>query len=223
MLTRIEGLLNPPELRQVRRFLDAAAFVSGTASAGESAAAVKNNEELPPGASETEPLNRIVMGRLVEHPVYRSAALPLKVATPFYSRYREGMAYGPHVDDPVMGQGPRYRSDIAVTVFLNAPNEYEGGALCIETEFGEQSVKLDAGSAVLYPASSLHRVETVTAGVRFAAVTWIQSLVRDASRRHLLYQLAQARDSLSGREADERASILVDQVYVNLVRMWSDT
>ncbi len=223
MLNSIDGLLNDTELGQVRRILDGASFVSGAGSAGKQAAAVKHNEELPLGAAETEQLNRIVMGNLVRHPVYLTAALPLKVASPYYSRYTRGMAYGPHVDDPVMGQGPRYRSDVAVTVFLNAPTEYEGGALCIETPYGDQSVKLEAGSAVLYPASFVHRVENVTSGIRLAAVTWIQSLVRDAARRDLLYQLAQARDSLSQVAPAERAKSLIDQVYVNLVRMWGDT
>ncbi len=223
MLITIDELLNVSELAQVRRLLDGAEFLPGHTSAGARAAAVKFNGELSPGAVELERLNRIVMGNLVKHPVYRSAVLPLKVAAPFYARYTEGMYYGAHIDDPVMGEGERYRSDVAVTVFLNDPADYEGGALCIETQFGEQRVKLDAGSVVLYPASSLHRVEPVTAGQRLVAVTWVQSLVRDAGRRALLYELAQAREALFEESPDKRATALVDQAYVNLVRMWSDT
>ena len=221
MLITIESLLNEHELAQVRRILERAECMSGQLSAGKRAAKVKNNSELRLETAELDRVNHIVMGNLVQNEVYRTAALPLRIAAPYYARYTEGMYYGPHVDDPVMGDGPRYRSDVSITVFLNAPAEYEGGTLCIETEFGDQLVKLDAGDAVMYPSSSLHRVDPVLSGQRLAAITWVQSMVPSAQKRALLYTLAQARDELFADAAHARATSRVDQAYVNLIRMWS--
>ena len=197
-------------------------FEPGVKSAGKRASGVKNNLEAPRESAMLGCLNGIVMGRLVSNPEYQRACLPLRVATPYYSRYTQGMQYGSHVDDPVMGEGQRYRSDISITVFLNEPGDYVGGELCIETEFGEQKVKLPAGSAVTYPSSSLHRVAEVTAGERLVAVTWLQSMVRDAAKRRLLYQLGKARESLFDHAPELEATNQVDHTYVNLVRMWGD-
>jgi PKHD-type hydroxylase len=154
--------------------------------------------------------------------MYRSAALPLHVATPFYARYTTGMAYGAHIDDPVMGEGDRYRSDVSITVFLNPPEAYDGGELVIATSFGEREVKLPAGHAVLYPSSSRHRVAEVTRGERLVAVTWVQSLVRDPARRELLHELNRARERLLRHSPDAPETAQVDSAYVNLVRMWSE-
>jgi PKHD-type hydroxylase len=163
------------------------------------------------------------MGSLVQHPVYRAGALPLKVATPFYARYTPGMAYGDHVDDPIMGpEGGRYRTDLSITVFLNEPGDYDGGELVIRTSFGDTGVKLPAGDAVMYPSSSLHHVAPVTRGARLVAVTWVQSLVRDPARRELLYELHQVRERLLQHEPDAKDTARVNRIYVNLVRMWSD-
>ncbi len=131
---------------------------------------VKHNQEVDRHAHELEQLNNLVMGKLVQHPVYRSAALPLRVAAPYYARYTPGMRYGDHVDDPVMGaDGTLYRSDVSITVFISDPAEYDGGELEVNTAFGEQQVKLPAGDAVMYPSSSLHRVAEVTRGERLVA------------------------------------------------------
>jgi len=223
MLLRVPGVLKADELALVRALLAGAHFVDGRLSAGAAARRVKNNQELEPGAPDLERLNRVVMGSLVRHPAYRAGALPLHVASPLYARYRPGMTYGDHLDDPIMGtEGVLYRSDVAVTVFLNAPEEYDGGELVIRTAAGEQAVKYAAGDAVLYPASTLHRVNPVTRGERLVALTWVQSLVRDAARRELLYGLNLAREKLlqSAPEADETAQ--VNAAYLNLIRMWSD-
>ncbi len=223
MLLRLPGVLKPDELALARALLAAAPFADGKLSAGLAARRVKNNEELEAGAADLERLNRVVMGSLVRHPAYRAGALPLHVASPFYARYRPGMAYGDHLDDPIMGaEGVRFRSDVAITVFLNAPGEYDGGELVVRTATGEQAVKYAAGDAVLYPASSIHRVSPVTRGERLVAVTWVQSLVRDPARRELLYGLNAAREKLlqSAPEAEETAQ--VNAAYLNLIRMWSD-
>ena len=132
------------------------------------------------------------------------------------------MSYGDHVDDPVMGQGELYRSDLSVTVFLSDPGDYDGGELVIETAFGEQRVKLAAGDAVLYPSSSVHRVAEVTRGERLVAVSWIQSLVRDPDKRALLHELNQARETLLRKQPDAAETRQVNHSYINLVRMWSE-
>ncbi len=222
MLTVLPSVLDPGELVQVRTILSGATYVDGAASAGSRAATVKKNSELPLNAAESDALNRIVMGNLVAHPLYRQAALPLRVAAPFYARYAPGMRYGRHIDDPVMGSGPRYRSDISITVFLNDPDDYGGGELRIETEFGDKTVKLPAGDAVMYPSSSLHEVCPVLSGERLVAVTWVQSMVRSPEQRRLLYELARARERLFSEAPEGESTREVDHVYVNLVRMWSE-
>jgi len=223
MLVEIPGVLDAAQLEAVRRLLADAPFVDGRLSAGAAARPVKRNEELAPGDRRLETLNRIVMGALTRHPLYLSAALPHRVAVPFYARYRPGMAYGEHIDDPVMGPpGGRYRSDVSITVFLNAPEEYEGGELVIHTSFGERRVKLPAGHAVLYPASSRHRVAEVTRGERLVAVTWVQSLVRDAARREVLFELDQARRALIEADPTAEPARRVQAAYANLVRMWAE-
>lgn len=223
MLLLLPAVLKADELALVRALLAAAHFVDGRLSAGAAARRVKNNEEMDPAAEDLERLNRVVMGSLARHPVYRAGALPLHAAGPLYARYRPGRAYGDHLDDPIMGAGGvKYRSDIALTVFLNPPDEYDGGELVIRSSAGDQVVKLAAGDAVLYPAGSIHHVSPVTRGERLVAVTWVQSLVRDAARRELLYGLNAAREKLL-RDAPEAAETAqVNAAYLNLIRMWSD-
>jgi PKHD-type hydroxylase len=223
MLVTLQGVLDASRLEEARRLIERARFVDGRLSAGTAARRVKRNEEVAPGSGVVEALNRVVMTGLVQHPTYKAAALPYRVAVPYYARYGPGMAYGEHVDDPVMGPGGgRYRSDLSVTVFLSDPRDYDGGELVVRTAFGPQSVKLPAGDAVLYPSSSLHRVADVTRGERLVAVTWVQSLVRHAERRELLYDLGLARERLLAERPDAEETALVDRSYVNLVRMWAE-
>ncbi len=223
MLLSIPGVLKADELALARSWLAGARFVDGRLSAGSAARRVKNNEELEAGAPDLERLNRLVMGNLTRHPVYRGGALPLHAASPLYARYRPGTNYGDHLDDPIMGaDGLMYRSDIAVTVFLSAPEEYDGGELVIHMASGDQMVKSAAGDAVLYPAGTLHRVNPVTRGERLVAVTWVQSLVRDAARRELLYGLNLAREKLLQTAPDAPETAQVYAAYLNLIRMWSD-
>jgi PKHD-type hydroxylase len=223
MLLHIPAVLTPDQLDAVRQLLADARFVDGKLSAGMAARRVKHNEELDKSAQQMGILNNLVMSSLVQHPVYRAGALPLRVAAPYYARYTPGMSYGDHLDDPIMGtDGALYRSDIAITIFLNDPDRYDGGELVIRTAFGENRVKLAAGDAVMYPSSSLHHVSEVTRGERLVAVTWLQSLVRDPAQRELLYTLNQAREKLlkTAPQAEETAQ--VDAAYMNLVRMWGD-
>ncbi|HWR87425.1 MAG TPA: Fe2+-dependent dioxygenase [Acidiferrobacterales bacterium] len=223
MLLRIPSVLDRSELDVVRRMLAGASFVDGKLSAGQVAKRVKHNQEVDRRAHELEQLNNLVMGKLVQHPVYRSGALPLRVAAPYYARYTSGMQYGDHVDDPIMGaDGTLYRSDVSITVFLGDPASYDGGELVVNTPFGEQQVKLPAGDAVMYPSSSLHRVAEVTRGERLVAVTWLQSLVRDPARRELLHELNSVRERMLANTPETEDAKLINKTYVNLVRMWGD-
>jgi PKHD-type hydroxylase len=223
MLLPIPGVLKGDELALVRSRLAGANFIDGRLSAGQAARRVKSNQELDPGSADLDQINRQLMENLTRHPVYRAGAMPLHAASPLYARYRQGMRYGDHLDDPVMvADGVMYRSDIAVTVFLSAPEEYDGGELIVRTPYGEQAVKMPAGDAVLYPAGSIHRVEPVTRGERLVAITWVQSMVRDAARRELLYGLNAAREKLLQSAPDAPETALVNAAYLNLIRMWSD-
>ncbi|MEZ5534030.1 MAG: Fe2+-dependent dioxygenase [Thiolinea sp.] len=223
MLIHIKAVLSPERLQEVQSLLAHAEFVDGKLSAGKEAVRVKNNEELSSNSPLRRRLDANVMSALVQHPEYQLAALPLKVATAFYARYQPGMTYGFHVDDPVMGpMAGRYRSDVSTTVFLNGADEYEGGELVIRTPFGEQRVKGDAGDAVVYPSGSWHKVEEVRSGVRLAAVTWAQSMVKSPEQRELLYQLAKAREGLLQSQPLSEETANVSTVYSNLVRMWSE-
>ncbi len=220
MVVQVKHVLGDQELRQVQKLLAGADFQDGRLSAGRTAQALKNNEEVS-GEEVISELNEIVMGHLVRHPEYKIAALPHRVAVPFYVRYGQGMGYGEHLDDPVMGNENRYRSDIAITVFLNSPDDYEGGELVIDTPFGQQQIKCPAGDAVLYPASTRHHVTPVTRGERLVAVTWVQSLIRSYEQRDLLYQLGRMRERMLRKAPDSEDTRCLDTVYVNLVRMWS--
>ncbi len=222
MLVEIKNILGKAELETIQELLKSANFRDGHLSAGMVAQQVKNNLEVADENINTS-LNNIVMNNVVRHPTYQQAALPHRIAAPFYARYEIGMEYGEHIDDPVMGaSGERYRSDLAMTIFLNSPAEYEGGELVINSSFGEQKIKLNAGDAVLYPATTRHRVAQVTSGERLVAVTWVQSLIRDNEQRELLFQLSKTREKMLRKDPDSEDTKRIDNVYVNLVRMWSE-
>jgi len=224
MLLQIPDVLDAAQLDNVRRFLAEADFVDGRLTAGRSAARIKQNRELDREQPNRDKLLEALMAALYARPEFRFGAYPARVSTPIIARYTSGMTYGEHIDDPVMGGDPsqQYRSDVAVTLFLNDPDDYDGGELVISTTFGEQRVKLPAGHLVLYPASSRHRVATVDSGERLVMVTWLQSQVREPARRELLYDLWQAREKLLEEAPDSDTTRRVDSSYVNLVRMWAD-
>lgn len=223
MLLTLPKLLNPAQLDKMHEVLADAEFVDGRHTAGFAAAKVKHNEEMRPDSRRMQLLIRILMASLGHHPTFRFGVLPHRVADPIFARYRPGMTYGEHVDDPIMGSsGPRFRSDVSMTVFLNPPEDYDGGELVIRTAFGEHQVKLPAGDALVYPSSSLHRVAAVSRGERLVALTWIQSYVRDPARRELLYELNQAREVLLKQAPQAEHTALVDRSYANLVRMWGE-
>jgi PKHD-type hydroxylase len=223
MLLSISELLNPAQLDKIHQVLADAEFVDGRLTAGFAAARVKQNQEMRPEPQRMQRLIRILMSSLGHNETFRFAALPHRVADPIIARYQPGMTYGDHVDDPIMGSsGPRFRSDVSMTIFLSSPEDYDGGELVIRTAFGDRQVKLSAGDAVIYPSSSLHRVAEVTRGQRTVALTWIQSYVRDPARRELLYELNLAREHLLREAPGTEHTGQVDRSYANLVRMWSE-
>jgi len=222
MLLRIKGLIPSDKLISIRNILDSAEFIDGKLSAGKEAVRVKDNEELPQNHPDMAALNNIVMGHLVNHPIYKYGVLPHRIAAPFYSRYTSGKQYGMHVDDPVMGTGDSYRTDVSITVFLNEPDEYEGGELTICSQHGEVSNKFPAGDAILYPSGSLHQIQPITKGTRLVAVTWAQSMIRNTEQRELLYNLSQARDELMKSDPDSSATQKISTCYINLVRLWAE-
>ena len=223
MLLEIPGVLNRAQLQKIDEILADAQFVDGKLTAGMAARRVKYNEEMRQDPKPMQLLIRVIMSSLGENPVFRSAALPHRVADPIIARYQPGMTYGDHVDDPIMGSnGPRFRTDVSMTLFLRDPDSYDGGELVIRTPFGDRQVKLAAGHAVVYPSASVHHVAEVTRGQRLVALTWIQSYVRDAARRELLYELDQAREHLLKTDPDAATTKNVDRSYVNLLRMWAE-
>jgi PKHD-type hydroxylase len=222
MMLHLTQVIDPGQLKIIRQALAEAPFVDGKLSAGMRAKGVKTNQELAQDTEIAGYLNKIVMGNLYNNPQFRNAALPHRVATPFFAKYSPGMTYGDHIDDPVMGDAHRFRCDVACTVFLNNPTDYDGGELLVRTAFGDRTVKLPGGDAVVYPASSLHQVAPVTRGERLVAVTWIQSLVRDPAKRELLYELNLAREKLMHDAPGADETNQVDHAYTNLVRMWAE-
>jgi PKHD-type hydroxylase len=231
VVVTIPDLLTPAKLEAVCAVLRQGQFIEGRLSAGKDAKHKKNNLELGQiangaddnGAGERyDALNDVVMSALVQHSDYLKSALPARIGAPIYARYLEGMEYSGHIDDPIMGlPGARYRSDISITIFLNDPGEYDGGELCIETTGGSQSYKLAAGSALLYPSTCYHAVKPVTTGERLVAVTWVQSHIRSADQREILWQLDQAR-ALLGGDTDSASYHKVNLCYANLFRMWAE-
>jgi len=221
MLLEIPGLLNEAQVEKIREVADRHGFVDGRATAGMAASRVKQNEELSPDPQGVQLINRIIMSAVAHNARFRSAALPNRMADFIVARYHPGMTYGDHVDDPIMGGG-KFRTDVSMTIFLNPPDSYDGGDLLIRTTFGEKRVKLGVGDAVVYPSASVHQVTPVTRGERLVALTWMQSFVRDAARRELLFELDQAREHLLRTEPDSDVAKYVDRSYANLLRMWSE-
>ncbi len=223
MFIKLQNVLDQGKLKNISNVLSQASFVDGKLSAGSAAKKVKSNLELDQKSQQAAYLDELVISSLSQNIIFRNATLPHKVSQPFFARYEKGMSYGDHIDDPVMGNLPgRYRTDVAVTIFLSEPDDYEGGELVVNTSFGQTSTKLPAGDAVCYPASSLHHVSEVTKGVRLVAVLWLQSLVRDPAKRELLYELSLAREKMLTKSPDAEETAQIDHTYTNLVRMWSE-
>ena len=224
MLLCIDDVLDHTELRKLRELISMKDFIDGKKTAGARARRVKENEQLDKsGSEEGKKINDLIFKSLRRNKEVQRGALPKKIKTPIISRYKPGMQYGLHVDDALMGEGSKVRGDVSCTIFLNDPSEYEGGELTIRTSFGEQQIKMPAGTAVIYPSTTLHRVESVTAGEPLCAVTWIESYVRDASKREILRDCKIIYEHLLEKDADAEATDLAQKTHANLLRMYADT
>ena len=227
MLLKIANLLSPQALSQARELLAAAPWADGRSTAGRQAAQVKNNEQLQPGSEQHRELQTLVLQALEKHPLFFSATIPKRVLPPLFNRYAGASnAYGSHVDQAVRylpGGAQRVRTDISCTLFLSEPADYDGGELVIEHAFGEQRVKLAAGDLVVYPGTSVHRVEPVTRGERLASFFWIESMVRADDQRRLLYEMDMSLMKLRGEHGETPELVQLTGTYHNLLRMWADT
>jgi PKHD-type hydroxylase len=223
MILSIAGVLQPAELTRLDEGLAQAKFVDGRLTAHGAAARAKNNRQASPENPGLDALQRLVLGALQRSEAFNGFALPLRLMPPMFNRYEPGMSYGDHVDRAVMSGGPApVRTDLALTLFLSEPDAYDGGELVVSSDFGPQRVKLARGSAVLYPASTLHRVEPVTRGVRLAAVTWVQSMVREHERRQLLAELGQIRRWVEQQSPDAAEGLRLQKIRAQLLRWWAD-
>ena len=225
MLLHIPNVLTGGQVADFRRKLDAADWTDGRETVGSLGAQVKRNLQLPDTSPLKRELGEVLLVALAKHPLFFSAALPLKYLPPRFNRYADGGEYGFHVDGAVMNlsHGEQLRSDVSCTLFLAEPDEYDGGELIVCDTYGEHEVKLPAGDAIVYPSSSLHRVAPVTRGARIASFFWVQSMVRDDASRRLLFELDASIEHLRGSGADAEAVLQLTGVYHNLLRRWAET
>lgn len=222
MLVHIPNMLTAEEVAHCRQKLDAAGWIDGRATAGDQSAKVKNNLQVPEGSDTGRELGDIVLRALGRSPLFASAALPLHVYPPMFNRYDVGMTFGAHVDNAIRNvSGRRMRTDVSSTLFLSAPEEYDGGELVIEDTYGAQAVKLPAGDMIVYPATSLHRVNPVTRGSRWGSFFWTQSMVADDAQRRLLFEMDMSIIQMRMVVPDDHVSVLgLTACYHNLMRMW---
>jgi PKHD-type hydroxylase len=224
MLLHIPDVLSADQVAEARRKLDATDWVDGRVTAGHQSVRVKHNQQLDESNPVAEDVADVILTSLQRHPLFIAAALPLRIFPPLFNRYEGGQAFGSHVDNAIrqINTGHRIRTDLSATVFLSAPEEYDGGELLVEDTYGVHSVKLPAGHMVLYPATSLHHVRPVTRGARVASFFWIQSLVRDDGERTLLFDLDAAIRRINQDAPDHPSALQLTGVYHNLLRRWAD-
>lgn len=225
MLITIPDLLPPEQVAHARAALDAADWRDGLATAGGTAARVKRNRQLDTAHPVARELGEMILTALAGHPEFLAAALPLRILPPMFNRYEGGEHYGAHIDNAIRnipGTGVRLRTDLSMTVFLAEPGEYDGGELRVLDTFGERTVKLPAGSAILYTSTALHEVTPVTRGARVASFFWIQSLIRDDTRRRMMYDLDRTIRSLAADAPDHAAVNALTGHYHQLLQQWSE-
>ncbi len=228
MLVCVPDVLSKAEVAEFRGIMDAAVWEDGRSTAGAQSALVKKNEQLPPTSETARALGQRVIKAITSSPLFISAAIPLHIFPPLFNRYGAdaGHHFGIHVDNAVRGDhltGMRIRTDLSVTLFLSEPDEYDGAELIVEDYYGSHEVKLPAGHLVLYPASSLHMVTPVTRGLRVASFFWIQSMVRDAHARSLIFDLDSAIQALAERLGrDDPETVKLTGIYHNLIRYWAE-
>jgi PKHD-type hydroxylase len=228
MLICVPGVLSKSEVAEFRRIMDDSAWEDGRSTAGAQSAEVKSNEQMPPDSELARKLGNRIISALTANPRFISAAVPLQIFPPLFNRYAAagGHHFGIHVDNAVRGDhlsGMRIRTDLSVTLFLSEPAEYDGGELVVEDFYGSHEVKLPAGDLVLYPSSSLHMVTPVTRGMRVASFFWLQSMIRDAHARSLIFDLDTAIQDLIGRLGrNDPETVKLTGIYHNLIRYWAE-
>lgn len=227
MLIQVPEALNAAELAEVRALIASGAWVDGKVTAGSQSAQVKNNRQLAESSQAARQAGAVVLRALARNGLFFTAALPKKIFPPLFNRY-EGAAnaFGAHVDNAVRTVAEtalHVRTDLSATLFLADPDSYDGGELVVEDVFGERRVKLPAGDMVLYPGTSVHRVEPVTRGVREASFFWIESMVRSDEQRRLLFDLDLSIVDLRGRIGETQSVVRLTACYHNLLRQWADT
>ena len=227
MMLAVPDLLDKEAMARIREIVDGGEWVDGNVTSGHQSALAKRNMQLPEESQAAREAGRLVLEALGRSPLFIAAALPLKIFPPLFNRYQGGEAFGTHVDNAVRIHGQsefRLRSDLSATLFLEDPESYQGGELVVEGNFGANAAKLPAGHLLLYPASSLHRVEPVTKGARVASFFWIQSMVRDDAARAILFDLDQSIQAIAGeRGHDDREVVRLTGIYHNLLRRWADS
>jgi PKHD-type hydroxylase len=224
MMLHVPGVLAADGVAALRALIDAAPWVDGNATSGAQSALAKKNLQLAETSDAARQAGALVREAVAQSPLFMSAALPHTVYPPLFNRYGEGCGFGGHVDNAMRfqrDQGVRIRTDLSATLFLSDPEDYEGGELVVDDAYGVHEVKLPAGDLILYPASSIHRVEPVISGERVASFFWIQSLVRDDARRALLFDMDIAIQSVAGKTGQEDPAIIsLTGAYHNLLRQW---
>ena len=230
MLLTLPDILSPEDLTLARRLLADAPWTDGRDSAGPQARTVKNNQQLQHDSEAAQTIRTLVLNGLNRSPLFFSAALPLRIFAPRVNRYGgEANTYGNHIDNAIRlkvneaGQTEYVRTDVSCTVFLNDPDEYDGGELTVSDTYGTRGVKLPAGHAVLYPGTSLHQVTPVTRGHRLACFLWVQSMVRSDEQRRLLYELDMNILALRQQHGETPEATALTGTYHNLLRMWAQT
>jgi PKHD-type hydroxylase len=225
MLLPISDVLTPEQVALARNILEKADWIDGRVTAGHQSARAKDNAQLAEDSPAARQLGEMVLSALGGNALFISAALPLRVFPPLFNRYTGGQSFGTHVDNAIRqlpGTGHRIRTDLSATLFLASPDDYDGGELIVEDTYGIQTVKLQAGHMILYPATSLHRVRPVTRGARIASFFWIQSMIRDDGERTLLFDLDTAIQRLNVDHADHPSAVQMTGVYHNLLRRWAE-
>ena len=225
MLLQVPSVLTTEQVAQARQALAGVDWADGRITAGYQSAQAKHNQQLPEDSPVAQQLGDMVLAALQRNPLFLSAALPLKVFPPLFNRYEGGQSFGSHVDNAirqVRGTPHRVRTDLSATLFLSAPDEYEGGELVVEDTYGVHSVKLPPGHLVLYPSTSLHHVRPVTRGARICSFFWIQSMIRDDGQRTLLFDLDSAIQRIGPEPAQHAAVVQLTGVYHNLLRQWAE-
>lgn len=225
MIIAIPNVLAPAQVAEARQQLDSADWVDGRVTAGHQSARAKENLQLPEESPLAHKLGDSIVTALERNLLFMSAALPLRIFPPLFNRYSSGHSFGLHVDNAVRqvrGTAHRIRTDLSATLFLSSPQEYDGGELIVEDTYGPQTIKLPAGHMVLYPASSLHKVQPITRGSRVASFFWIQSMVRGDSDRALLFDMDLAIQRLNRDTPDHPSVVQLTGVYHNLLRRWAE-